>query len=151
MATLETEVAPASSGTQDEERNRKAALSWFAAMNRGDLDVVDDLFAANYVLHVANGPEGVFGPAVIRGVIEAYRTAFPDLRFTVQETVAEGATVVVRWTAEGTNLGEMMGAPATGRRARWTGCSWLRFGGGRIVEDWVESDFVGMQRQLAGG
>jgi steroid delta-isomerase-like uncharacterized protein len=150
MATLETEVAPAGSGTQDEERNRTAAMRWFAAMNQGDLDVVGELFADNYVLHVSGGPEGVFGPEVIRGVIEGYRTAFPDLIFSVQETVAEGATVVVRWTVQGTNLGELMGMPATGRRARWTGCSWLRFANGRIVEDWVESDFVGMQRQLAG-
>ena len=142
MATLETEIAPAAPGTAQEERNRAMALRWFAAMNRGELEVVYELFAESYVLHVANGPEGVFGPAVIRGVIEAYRAAFPDLAFTVQETVAEGSTVVVRWAVEGTNLGELMGMPATGRRARWTGTSWLRFAGGRIVEDWVESDLV---------
>src|SRR6202008_1959637 len=83
MATLETEIAPAAPGTAQEERNRAMALRWFAAMNRGELEVVYELFAESYVLHVANGPEGVFGPAVIRGVIEAYRAAFPDLAFTV--------------------------------------------------------------------
>ena len=109
------------------ERNRQQALRWFAAMNAGDLGaVVDELFAPDYRLHVTGGPEGVRGPAAIRAVIEGYRAAFPDLRFTVHETMAEGGTVGVRWTAEGTHRGPLMGMEPTGNAARWTGISWLQ-------------------------
>lgn len=131
------------------ERNRAAALRWFAAMNAGDLDVVDQVFAPEYVLHVTGGPEGARGPSVIRGVIEGYRAAFPDLRFDIQETVAEGDTVCVRWTVSGTQRGPLPGIEASGARARWSGISWLHFrADGKVIEDWVENDVLGMMQQL---
>jgi steroid delta-isomerase-like uncharacterized protein len=131
------------------ERNRQLALRWFAAMNAGDLGaVVDELFAPGYRLHVTGGPRDARGPAAIRAVIGGYRAAFPDLRFTVHETAAEGDTVCVRWTAEGTHRGPLMGVEPSGARARWTGISWLHFADGRVAEDWVENDVVGMMQQL---
>lgn len=135
--------------TDDAERNRQLALRWFAAMSAGDLDVTDELFAPDYVLHVTGGPEGVRGPAAIRAVLEGYRAAFPDLRFTVHETVADGGTVCVRWTAEGTHRGPLLGLEPTGARARWTGISWLHFVDGKVAEDWVENDVFGMIQQLS--
>ncbi|HEX6746514.1 MAG TPA: ester cyclase [Longimicrobium sp.] len=131
------------------ERNRQLALRWFAAMNAGDLGVVDELFAPDYRLHLTGGPEDARGPAVIRGVIEGYLAAFPDLHFTVHETVAAGDVVCVRWTAEGTHRGPLLGVEPSGARARWTGISWLRFADGKVAEDWVENDVFGMMQQLA--
>ena len=149
MATLAAEAAPAPGAPTDEERrNRELALRWFAAMNARDLDATEELFAPDYRLHLPEAPEDLRGPAAIRAVIEGYVAAFPDLRFTVLGAVAEGDTVVVRWRAEGTQRGALGGAPATGRAAGWTGTSWLRFAGGRVAEDWVEHDTLGMMRQL---
>ena len=132
------------------ERNRAVALRWFAAMNAGELGVTEELFAPDYELHITGGPEGVRGPAAIRAVVEGYRAAFPDLRFTVGATVAEGDTVAVRWTAEGTHAGPLLGMDPTGVHARWTGISWFRFRDGQVTEDRVENDVFGMMQQLGG-
>jgi predicted ester cyclase len=124
------------------------AHRWFDAISSGELDIVYELFAPTYRLHYPGLPDGDVGPEVIRALIAGFRTAFPDLHLTVEDTVASGDTVVVRWTAEGTNDGPLMGAAPTGKRARWTGMSYLKVRDGRVIEDWVETDQVGMMQQL---
>jgi predicted ester cyclase len=124
------------------------ARSWFDAMNAGDLARCDELFSPTYQMHFPGIPEGARGPEVIRGVVTGYRSAFPDLRFTLENVVAEGDMVLVHWWVEGTNLGSLMGAPPTGKHVRWTGMSLLRIENGKITEDWVENDRLGMLQQL---
>ena len=148
-ATLMSQLgvnAPA--GSEAESANVALARRWFDAMNAGDLDTVAAIFAPTYRLHYPDIDSGLVGPEVIRGLVAAYRDAFPDLRFDVDDTVSSGEMVLVRWTASGTNRGALLGAPATGRFARWTGTSLLRVSDGRIVEDWVENDRLGMLQQL---
>jgi predicted ester cyclase len=77
-----------------------------------------------------------------------YLGAFPDLKVTSDFQVAEGDKVVMRWTGTGTHTGELMGIPATGKRIEMTGIGIQRIAGGRIVEEWVESDQMGMMQQL---
>jgi steroid delta-isomerase-like uncharacterized protein len=117
-------------------------------MNSGDLAAVDTLFSDDYRLTFPGIPADARGPGVIRALVAGYLEAFPDLHFTLNETVETGDTVAVRWTVSGTNRGALMGAAATGRRAEWTGMSFLRVRDGRIAEDWVESDRLGMLQQL---
>ena len=76
------------------------------------------------------------------------RAGFPDVRFTVEQEIADGDVVVLRWTARGTQLGAFEGAPPTGRRANWTGINIARIGCGRITETWSEVDGLGRFRQL---
>jgi len=78
----------------------------------------------------------------------AFATAFPDLRVTVDEIVAEGDLVAVAWTAEGTQRGEFYGIPPSGRTAQWEGQDMLRFACGKIVEVWVSADALGLYMQL---
>jgi steroid delta-isomerase-like uncharacterized protein len=130
------------------EPNVTLARRWFEIMNSGQLDAVSAIFAPTYRLHYPDIDTAATGPEVIRGLVSAYRDAFPDLNFTVDQTVGSGDVVLVRWTAEGTNRGSLLGGPATGRFARWTGMSVFRMHGGRIVEDWVENDRLGMLQQL---
>lgn len=124
------------------------AHRWFDAMSTGDLDVVDEMFAPDYHLHLPDVPEDARGPEVIRGLVTAYRVAFPDLRFVVEEVMTSGEKVLVRWTASGTNSGPLLGVPASGRSARWTGMSLLRIRDGRVQEDWVEMDRLGLMQQI---
>lgn len=130
------------------QRNTVQAREWFDAISRGDLSKVDDLFASNYVLHLGAAPEAPPGRESIRQLIASFRTAFPDLRVNVDDTVTEGAKVVVRWSATGTHEGPLMGMPRTGKRAHWTGVSFLRFEGEQIAEDWVHMDTLAMLQQL---
>lgn len=140
---------PAEGGGADTQaRNKEQALRWFQALSEGDLDVLDEVFAPDYVLHTAGDSAALSGPEAMRVVVEAFRFAFPDLRFIVQGAVAEGDTVVVRWVAEGTQHGPLLGRLPSDQRARWTGMSWLRFFDGKIVEDWIDTDLLGMLQQL---
>lgn len=130
------------------EPDKTRARRWFDAINRGDLSVVDELFASDYVLHLGAAPEPSTGRESIRQLITSFRSAFPDLHLDVEDMVAEGGKVAVRWTATGTQHGTLLGRPQTGRRARWTGTSLLRFTGEQIAEDWVNMDLLAMLEQL---
>lgn len=77
-----------------------------------------------------------------------YLTAFPDLHFTFEDFIAEGDQVVVRWTPSGTQKGELMGIPPSGKSFSATGIEIYRFEGGKIVEHWLESDMLGLLQQL---
>jgi predicted ester cyclase len=79
------------------------------------------------------------------------RAAFPDLRLTVEEMVAEGERVPVRFTARGTHQGEFWGAPPTGIRVAWEAISIVRVAGGKIAERWSQSDVSGLRQQKDDG
>ncbi len=108
-----------------------------AVLSKGDEEMVEDLFARGYVLHDPNFPEDVYGPEGVRRYVTAYRSAFPDIHFTVEDQLAEGDTVVTRWTARGTHLGGFLGLPPTGKRLRVSGIAFDRVIGGRLDEAWV--------------
>jgi steroid delta-isomerase-like uncharacterized protein len=77
-----------------------------------------------------------------------YRNAFPDLKLTIDEQIAEGDTVVTRWTAEGTHRGELMGIAATGNRVSVQGVVISRISNGQLADDFETYDVHGMLRQL---
>ncbi len=116
--------------------------------NAGDLDVIDELLAPEWVRHDPAAPEQLRGPDGFRRFVEMYRSAFPDLRFTVEDQVAEGDKVATRWSAVGTHQEELMGMPPSGNRAEVTGITLERFSGGKFVESWDQHDALGMMRQL---
>jgi steroid delta-isomerase-like uncharacterized protein len=81
-------------------------------------------------------------------VFMMFREAFPDLKYTVEDVIAEGDKVVQRQTAHGTMTGAFQGMPATGKQATWTETHIVRFANGKIVERWADVDQVGMLQQL---
>ena len=88
------------------------------------------------------------GPEGSKMLITAYRNAFPDLHFTIDEQVAEGNTVVTRWTAHGAHNGEFAGIPPTGKSATVVGIGVDCVEKGKIVESWGLFDQFGMLQQL---
>ena len=74
--------------------------------------------------------------------------AFPDLRATVDDMVAEGDKVVTRYTLHGTHKGDFMGTPATGKEVTVTGITISRIKDGKIVEEWEEDDTLGMASKI---
>jgi len=115
--------------------------------NQGKLDVAGEIFAADYVFHAPLAAE-VRGPEGFKQFVSMYRTAFPDLQYTIEDQIAEGDEVVTRWTATGTHRGELMGIAPTGKQGRVTGISIGRVARGKIVEDWANWDALGMLQQL---
>jgi steroid delta-isomerase-like uncharacterized protein len=133
-------------GTED---NNKALVRRVLeeAFNKGNLAVVDEAIATNYVSYDPAVPT-VHGPAGLKQLIGMYRSAFPDVRLTVEEIVAIGDTVVTRWSATGTHRGPFSGVPPTGRKATVTGMQISHFANGKVVEDFVNWDTLGLMRQL---
>jgi steroid delta-isomerase-like uncharacterized protein len=118
--------------------------------NQGNLDVVDELFAPNYVLHDPSIPGGERRGAESfkQQWVSMFRTAFPDLRLNVEDQAAEGDKVVTRYTVRGTHQGELMGIPPTDNEVVVGGMIVSRLSGGRIEEEWNNFDALGMMQQL---
>jgi steroid delta-isomerase-like uncharacterized protein len=117
--------------------------------NQGKLAVIDELVAANATFNDPSVPGGKFtGPEGMRQFLQVYRGAFPDLRITINDQIAEGDKVVTRWTATGTHKGQFMGIAATDKRATVTGVAIERYQGGQVAESWANYDMLGMLQQL---
>jgi len=93
-------------------------------------------------------PETVHGREAFKQVLAQLQAALPDLRGTVDEVIAEGDKVVVRWTLAGTQRGAFGPIPATGKSVRWTGISICRIAAGQVIDDRGEEDALGFMRQL---
>ncbi len=115
--------------------------------SQGKLDVIDEIYDVDYVKHVPGSPD-FHGPEGEKQFATMFRTAFPDIKFTIEDQIAEGYMVVTRWTYSGTHKGEFMGIPPTGVHVTGTGISIDRIAGGKIMEVWTNYDALGMLQQL---
>ena len=132
------------------ETNKTVSRRFFEEVfGKGNLNVLDEIIAKDQVNSgpgtlpgLPNGPEGA------KQLVTVYRNAFPDVRFTIDEQIAEGEKVVTRWTAHGTHRGELQGIPATGKSSTVTGIAVDRIVNGKIAESWGIFDQFGMMQQL---
>jgi steroid delta-isomerase-like uncharacterized protein len=116
--------------------------------SRGNLDAADEIYAPDYVGHDPSNPEDVRGLEAAKQAAADYREAFPDLRVTVEDLIAEGDRVAARLRFRGTHLGELDGIAPTGRRVDCTGIVISRIEEGKIAEDWANFDDLDMMQQL---
>jgi steroid delta-isomerase-like uncharacterized protein len=114
----------------------------------GKYDLADQLLKEDAIGHDPALPEPVKGPEGLKESARGYREAFPDLKLTVDEIVAEGDLVAIRWTARGTHKADLFGVPATGKQATVTGISIDKYAGGKLVESWTNWDTLGLLQQL---
>ena len=129
------------------EENKVLNRRIFEAIGNKNLDALDELIAADTVDHVLPPelPPGLDGQKAFIGM---FISAFPDIKMTVEDEIAEGDKVVTRWTAAGTHTGELMGIPATGKQVTMKGVDINRFSGGKNVEHWGQLDQMGLMQQL---
>ena len=80
--------------------------------------------------------------------ITAWRAAFPDFRLTIEDLIAEGETVMARWSCRGTHKGDLSGIAPTGKQFTISGVSIARFANGKMAEGWVNWDALGLMQQL---
>jgi steroid delta-isomerase-like uncharacterized protein len=131
------------------EENKALARRFLEeAFNEGNLGVVDEIVASDYVLHDPALPEEIRGPEGVKGFVEMYRSAYPDTDITVEEQIAEGDDVVTRWTGRGTHQGELLGVPPSGNRVEVAGITIDRISGGKFAESWTIYDALGMLQQI---
>lgn len=130
-----------------EENKENARRAVEEVLNKGDLSLADELVDANYIGHQSGLPD-FKGPEGFRQFMTMMRTAFPDIHLTIEDTVAEGDKVVMRYTGRGTHKGDLMGIAPTGKQITITGMVISRHVGGKQVEAWVAMDQLGMLQQL---
>jgi len=135
--------------TADTEANKEAFLRVLdEAWSGGQLAVIDDVVAPGFVYHEPALGD-IPGPEGLKQTIMGYRMAYPDLTFTSEEMIAADDLVAMRWTARGTQQGELMGIPATGLATTTVGINIARFDAeGKMVEQWSNWDVLGLMQQL---
>ena len=131
----------------DVEGNKAVVRRYFEEVwNRGNMAVIDETFAPDYVRHDAGGDQA--GLELQRRGTSAVRAAFPDLRMAIDLIAGEGDLVMARWTIRGTNTGPIFGHPPTGRPVVFSGVNIFRFQHHRCVEIWNHRDDAVMLAQL---
>jgi predicted ester cyclase len=128
---------------QIRDQNKKNVEKLFETFGNGDLAALEQLVAPEYV-----GPQGDKGPAGFRAVIVGLRNAFPDIHYTVDEMVAEGDSVAVRWHWTGTHRGPFRAYAPTGKAVSNSGSGIFRFQHDKVVSAGLETDRLGFLQQI---
>ena len=114
--------------------------------HQGNFDILDELITSDYVGHESSTL--IQGQDGLRQFVSLYRSAFPDVHFTIEDMIAEGDKLAVRWSVTGTHQGNLQGIPPTGKHTTGTGMTIVRFVDGKDAEDWVNWDTLGLLQQL---
>ncbi len=133
------------------EENKALVRRFFAVLQQeawpsGNFQALEPLLSPEYIYHDANTP--LRGYEGFRQMMTMYRNAFPDAQFTIEDMVAEGDRVAVRFTARGTHTGELMGAPPSGKPVEVSVVTLLRVADGRFVEEWERLDTANLLQQI---
>ena len=131
------------------EANKKVVQRFVEeCWNQGNLNKVSELLVDQARFHDAVFPNLNPGVQNIRNHIEGCRKAFPDLTFTVEDTIAERDEVVNHWKAVGTHKGQYLGMPPTNRRVTLEGTSIYRLEGAKIAEAHSTWNLASMMQQI---
>jgi steroid delta-isomerase-like uncharacterized protein len=128
--------------------NKALVRCWFAELDAGNLDIIDELIPEDYVDHnpaIGGLPQGREG---VRRYIEMLRTAFPDARHTIEDQMADGDKVMTRLTAVGTFRGEILGYQPHGGQVTVSGIAVHRIANKQLVEHWAHLDMTGFMHQI---
>ena len=133
-----------------EENKEKARRLMEEAFGEGKTELIDEVLHSDFVCYDPNSESGqIRGAETMKGEIDYFRNAVPDLTYTVEDQLAEGDKVVTRYRASGTHQGEFFGIAGTGNRVEFTGIQIDRFDeSGKMVEEWPEYDLLGAMRQM---
>ena len=121
---------------------------WEEAVENGEMAVVDEAAASDYVLHTPGAPEAIRGPEGLKQYKRTLRAAFPDLSVTIEDRIIGEDAVVDRYTLRGTHEGDFQGIPPTGREIELTGINIHYMEDGTLVENVAEFDVYGLVQQL---
>jgi predicted ester cyclase len=115
--------------------------------NQRNLAALDDFYAPDHIDHTL--PPGLpVGPEGTKQAIAIMRAGFPDLRVSIEDMIAEGDKVVVRFTTRGTQRGMLGAISPSGKQVAVPTIEIIRMAEGKIAEDWGLDDRLGMLQQL---
>ena len=128
------------------EDNKANVRRGFEALNQQNLAVFDELLNPDVVFH--NASTTIQGLEAYKQFLSAFFTAFPDVHFTIEDMIAEGDFIVVRYTTRVTHQGNFRGIPPTGKQVSGTGMFIDRIVNGKAVEQWLNGDTLGLLQQM---
>jgi steroid delta-isomerase-like uncharacterized protein len=116
--------------------------------NKRKLEVVNEIISPSHGLNDPHLAGSAVGPDAYKRVVTQFIAAFPDLRFTIEDVIAEKDKVVVSWSITGTHKREFRGIPATNRKISIEGITVNHIAKGKIIDSDVNVDYLGMMQQL---
>ena len=134
----------AGADTPDNVRTAKRVL--LESMAEGRFDRLGEIYGPNFVSHGASADHTLEQDSA---ATRSWRAALPDLKVTIERTVADKDLVAVHWKVIGTNTVAAGGMPGNGARIGIEGMSFFRFSSGRIVEEWTIVDIATLRQQLS--
>jgi len=130
-----------------EESKALVRREYEQGVNKKNFDVRDGALASNYLGHFPGLPP-IQGIEAFRQFTSSFFTAFPDLKTTIEDLIAEGDKVAVRQTWRGTHTGSFLGIAPTGKQVTFTSTEFYRVAGDKLAEEWVELDMLGLLQQI---
>lgn len=130
--------------------NKALVLRWFSELDKGNLDIIDELLPPDYLDHnppLPGLPEGREG---VRQSAMRLLAAFPDAVHTIHDQMAEGDKIMTRLTTRATFTGEILGYQPTGTTIEVSGIAVHRIADGKLVEHWAHMDMAGFMQQMEG-
>jgi steroid delta-isomerase-like uncharacterized protein len=116
--------------------------------NKRRVELVDELMSPSHAMHNNHVPDSCIGPEAYKREVARFMTGFPDLRFTVEDMLAESDKVAVGWTISGTHKGEFRGISPTGRKVSVEGITINHIADGKIMDSYISVDYLGLMQQL---
>ncbi len=132
------------------EHNKQLVRRWKEELwSKGNVSIIDELCAPDYVCHMSGVPVPgpVRGQEALKHLFAIYFAAF-EIHDIPEFLIAEGDMVAIHDTYQAKHTGEFQGVPPTGKEATVTGTDIYRIVDGKIVEQWVEVDMLGLMQQL---
>ena len=129
------------------EENKAVSRRFHEAIGKGSAQALQAEFAPNYVAHFPGIPVPLDSEG-FNQLVNVFASGFPDSHFDFDDEFAVGDKVVTRFTYHAVHSGEFQGLPPTGKQVAMTGITILRLAGGKIVENTVELDQLGLLQQL---
>jgi len=130
------------------EENKALVRRWFAEIDKGNEQIVDELIAVDYIDHYPPLPDMAPGREGVKQANALLRAAFPDAQHTIEDQIAEGDKVMTRITTRATFQGTHLGIPPNGKLITIEGIAIHRIAGGQFVEHWAMVDKLGLYEQL---
>jgi steroid delta-isomerase-like uncharacterized protein len=130
------------------ETNKIVMRRFLEFINTASVSLAQELISPDAIFHVPGSPEPMRGPAGYLAIIGMMRGGFPDIRWAVEEMVAEGDKVAARFTMRGTHQGTFFGVPPTGKTIAVQAVNIYRLSSGQFVEEHGQPDMLGLLQQI---
>ena len=129
--------------------NKKELMNSFVKfINTANEQLAKKLISSDAIFYVPGTPEPMRGPAGYIAIVGMMRSGFPDIQWTLEDTVIENDKVAARFTMRGTHDGAFFGVPPTGKRIEVKAMNFYRFANEQIVEEYGMPDMLGLLQQI---